>query len=697
MANQDAFFENRPLKMSGSYKDKNLRLKSAIIEEAFNTLTRARIEFVSRDRGLNLRDVVGFTMNLEIDLKGGGTRKFLGTCVSVEYLGLYKGNGHFLAEVRPWLWFLTRKQDCRIFQDVTVPEIIQELISEHGFSAHLEKKLTESYEKREFCVQYRETDFDFISRLMEEEGIYFFFANDEATEKLVLADSVSAHKRTPGKDPIEFMFRSDDAARIEERIFEFSAGERVTTGKVTLSDYNFESPKADMRVSSSIPKGAHSHSDKEFYDSPGDYAETEEGDRYARIRMEAEAVRHQVWQGASNVRTMGVGQTFKIKDQTRSRDESEFLTTGATHYLQVEPEQDKSEGSASVLALGLDFGPDNRDEYRCVFRAVPKSVPYRAPHVTPSPEIPGIQTAVVTGPSGEEIHTDKYGRVRVQFHWDRLGKKDENSSIWVRTMMPWTGKNWGMIAIPRIGQEVVVQFEEGNPDRPVVIGMLYNFDTMPPYELPENKTQSGVMTNSTKGGGGYNELRFEDKKDDEHVRFQAERDYEQIVKNDAKITVGVEKKDKGDMSLTVHRHLSETVRTGDHTFRVASGNQKVEIKKDKTEKIEGNSELTVTGDVTETVEQGSVTRTVSMGDESTTVSMGGYSVETSIGSINMKAMQEIKLEVGANSIVIDQMGVTIKGIMVKVDGSAMVNVKAPMTDVKGDGMLILKGGVTMIN
>jgi type VI secretion system secreted protein VgrG len=313
---------------------------------------------------------------------------------------------------------------------------------------------------------------------------------------------------------------------------------------------------------------------------------------------------------------------------------------------------------------------------------------------------------VVVGPAGEEIHTDKYGRVRVQFHWDREGKKDDKSSVWVRTMMPWTGKNWGMIAIPRIGQEVVVQFEEGNPDRPMVVGMLYNADTMPPYALPDNMTQSGIKTNSTKGGGGFNELMMEDKKGSELVRFQAEKDYTQIVKNNARITVGVEKKDAGNMDLTVHANLTETVKTGHHSFTVASGQQTIKIKKDKTETIEGGSTLTVTddvkstvkmGNVSETVEMGNVTQDIKMGNQTTTVDLGNVKVDVKLGKIEMEAMQSIKLTVGGNSVEITQAGVTVKGIMVKIEATAMLEAKAPMTQIKGDALLTLKGGITLIN
>jgi len=347
-----------------------------------------------------------------------------------------------------------------------------------------------------------------------------------------------------------------------------------------------------------------------------------------------------------------------------------------------------------------------KENYGMEFEVIPKDVQYRAPKVTPWPEIVGIQTAVVTGPSGDEIYTDEYGRVKIQFHWDRLGKKDDKSSCFVRTMMPWTGKNWGMIAIPRIGQEVVVQFEEGNPDRPLVIGMLYNADTMPPYALPANATQSGVKTNSSKGGSGFNELMFEDKKNSELVRFQAETNYQQIVKNNAEITIGSAKKDDGDMTLTVHNDLTETVTDGNHKFTVEKGKQDIAIKEDKTEKIEGKSTLTVTkdmitnveqGNVKETIKMGNVTRTLNMGNETNTLKVGNLKTETKVGKITLKALQGIDLLCGASKIKMTPASIKIESVMVQVDAKAMVQIKGALGQVQSQGPLIIKGLPTMIN
>ncbi len=664
--------------MSGSYDAKDLLLKRAVVKEAMSTLTETTIEFTSKNKAVKLEDLVGKTMTVHVKTAKDNERKFIGTCVSAEYMGISDGYSHFVAEVRPWPWFLTRTQDCRIFQDMDAVEIIKKIFADLGFSDFTDK-LTETREKRVYCVQYRETDFDFISRLMEEEGIYYFFDHEGSTEKMVLSDGISAHKPVPEESALLFMYRDTTDRRRLDHVAEWSGQENVTRGKVTLNDFDFLSPSADLKVSNAIKKGKHSHGTYEIYDYPGHYRKlTSLGTTLARIRMEAEAIQHRMWRGAGSVRTLATGYTFTLKEHPSTSSSEEFLVTDATHYIQLEGDYDKMEQRQDIHHQGLPF-PDNDDMYSCVFGACPKKEQFRAPLITPWPEIAGLHTATVVGKSGEEIWTDEHGRIKVQFHWDREGKDDENSSCWVRVVTPWSGKNWGMIAIPRMGQEVVIQFEEGDPDRPICTGMLYNKETMPPYALPENQTQSGVKTNSSKGGGGFNELMFEDKKDKELVRFQAEKDYQQIVKNNADITIGVEKNDKGDLTQTVKNNVTETINDGDHTFTIETGSQVIAIKTDKTQTIEGKHTKTITG------------------NDATTVKTGNMTVDVSSGKITMTAAIEIKLVVGGSSIKIDNSGVTIKGPMINITGDAMAEMKSPLTTVKADGILTLKGGLTLIN
>ncbi len=296
----------------------------------------------------------------------------------------------------------------------------------------------------------------------------------------------------------------------------------------------------------------------------------------------------------------------------------------------------------------------------------------------------GTQTAVVVGPSGEEIFTDKYGRVKVQFFWDRQGKKNADSSCWIRVGTLWAGKQWGAIHIPRIGQEVIVAFEEGDPDQPIIVGSVYNADQMPPYNLPDNKTQSGLKSRSSLKGGtdDFNQLRLEDKKGSEEIYFHAQKDFNRVVENNDTLKVGSSKADDGSQTVEVWKDRTETVKTGNEKITIEKGNRTVTLN---------------TGNDLHQMKQGNRDVKIDMGNDSLKISMGNHTTKLDLGKSETEAMQSIELKVGGNSIKIDQTGVTIKGIMVSIEGQAMLDAKAPMTTVKGDGMLTLKGGITMIN
>lgn len=699
--------------LMGQKNPKDVTLLATAIEGGISTIPVAYVEFMSRDKALDLGNLVGTEAGFSYSGENGTTQRFWGTCISAEAKGIDDGFGRYVAELRPWLWFLTRSRNNRIFQQKKVTEIIQSILKDYGFSSHLVIKHSKSDATREYCTQYRETDYDFIVRLMEDEGFYYYFDHQDGAVKLVIADQVSTHEAVGRDDKVRY--RDAKGAGRVEHISAWETVERVVTGIVTLRDYDFTKPSADLTASSSVASGKHQHKTYETYQYPGGFSEVEKGERKAAALIGADATGHKTWRAQGNVLHLWPGKLFELAEHPRhtTTDTATFLVTKINQFFRSDIAKDKFGGSVlqSLYAAGIDIA----ENVQVTFEAVLKATPFRMPSATPRPEISGVQTAKVTCASGDEITVDKYGRIRVQFHWDRSGKTDDKSSCWVRTMMPWTGKNWGMASWPRVGQEVVIQFEEGDPDRPLCVGMLYNADTMPPYELPGHATRSGIKTNSSKGGGGYNELMFEDKKGDELVRFEAEKDYVQTVQNAAHVRVGyvhekdatkAKAKDKRSMKLEVENHLDEIVEKGDHSFEVKTGSQDIKIKKNKTEEIEGKSTLNVTGDVTEviktgnlkhTVESGNVTREVSMGNETATVKMGNYALDTMMGKIDLTAMQSITLKVGVNSIKIDQTGVTIKGLMVKVEGTAMFEAKAPVAEVNGAAALILKGGVTLIN
>lgn len=686
-----AILENRKLRMKGPLPETQMFIKAARVCEGMSKLTETTVDFMSPDKKLDLGKVVGKPITVKMmtgDDDSDTWREFVGTCIEAQYIGLHEGYGYYSLEVRPWLWFLTRNRNNRIFQDLNAIDIIKKIFGDHGFS-DFTVQVNRTPDARIYTVQYNESDYDFICRLMEEEGVYFFSTVKNSVDHLMIVDDIGAHSPVKDAASIKFFLREAEYRRNEDHVFEWRGAEAVTSGKVTLNDWNFEKPKADLKTAKAMPKGNHGHKSYELYRYPGHYRETALGDIYARIEMEANAAEFQTRHGVGNVRTLATGATFKLTDHFRDGENQDYLILSGIHLMQIEPDaEDESQEiqDNDKVPHTIKFEKENHDAYRCTFSALPKNTPFRAKRKMPWPRIPGILIAKVTGPSGEEIYTDKYGRIKVQFPWDRDGKNDENTTCWVRVTTPWSGKNWGMVHIPRIGQEVVIQFEDGDPDRPICTGMLYNADTMPPYGLPDNMTQSGIKTNSSKGGGGFNELMMEDKKDEELVRLQSEKDYVEIIKNNATITIGMEKKDPGDLTQTIYANKTETIKTGDMTFTVEKGNEIRHVETDQTqtiggnqtEQVTGNVEVSVTGDQTHDT-KGKFTETVT-----------GAFKSTVTGSITIESMQKIELKVGGNSITIDQAGITIKGIMIETNASGMATHKT-------GGVMTIQGSLVNIN
>ena len=670
-------------------------VKSARIDEGLSRLTEIVVEFACDDVQLELDKLIGRQAALGAMLPDGVSRRdYCGICVEARLVGfddVFEAPGHFEVTLRPWLWFLTRRRNSRIFQEMTTDDIIRRIFDDAGYSAQNYRiALKQEYDVRDYCVQYLETDYDFVCRLMEEVGIYFFFEHGEGRETLVLADDISAHSKVPGGEIIPYRQSGGQDLLSEDHVFEWGQSRRAIMDGVTYSDYDFIVPTKKMsteaKADGSLGRIRHGY---------GRYPPVSENDEFSRVRDEffaqvslaSDETESERWRGACNVRRLAAGHMFKLEKNALHDADRDYLVINATHYLRndlprlpIEPmmratftgpphpglrnTQDKIEATG--------WYAEDSDLYSSVIEASPHDVPFRAPQSTPRPSIPGIQTAVVVGPSGERIHTDRHGRVRVRFHWDPMTKgetaarrKDE-LTCWTRVMQPWTGQGWGTVAIPRVGQEVVVQFENGDPDRPVVTGMMYNGDNMPPYGLPDNKTMSGTKTQTVGGGSdSFSEFVIEDKKGEEYVRLQSERDYTEIIKNNAVITIGMEHKDPGDLTQTVQNHKSVTIEKGN---------------------------------LTETVKSGDRILTVDKGDLTETVKVGNYSHKTSAGKITVEAAQSIELKVAGSSIKIDPSGVTIKGPMVKIDASGMAEMKSGgMTSVKGGAIVMVKGPITMIN
>ncbi len=574
-------------------------------------------------------ELLGRRVTLRLDLEEEGARYFNGHVFRV---GEEEPEGRFwpyTLTVRPWLWFLTRTTDCRIFQHKTVPEIVQAIFREHGFT-DFEDKLSGNYPRLEYCVQYRETDFNFIQRLLEQEGIYYYFRHEKERHVLVLADAPEAHEEIPGKIGYHL---AGGAAVEEPHIMSFRTEKVVRPGRVILNDFDFEKPNAKLEAQSA-DKRPHERSDFEVYDYPGEYTEVDQGERYARVRIEELQARYEEARGGSDVRLFSAGRLFQLAcrdPEMAARLDGKYLLVEVHHTFSTGGYFSDEPGGAS---------------YHNSFTAIPARVPFRPERRTPKPVIQGPQTAIVVGPKGEEIHTDEYGRVKVQFHWDRYGKRDENSSCWVRVAQVWAGKNWGGIHIPRIDQEVIVEFLEGDPDRPIITGRVYNAEQMPPYELPAHKTRSGIKSRSSKDGSpkNFNEIRFEDKKGREEICIHAERNLRITVENDEIRRVG------GDRTTTIEKN---------DTLQIKQGKRETTLNR---------------GDDILTLDQGSRATTLSMGSDTLKVNMGDITHEASVGTYTIKAMNveingitSIKLVCGASTIEMNPAMVTIKAPLVKIN------------------------------
>lgn len=562
--------------------------------EALSQVSTFEFEWLSEKIDIDLDKILGKRVSLRMALPDQRKRFFTGYVTRLSHVGTRGRYQAYQATVRPWLWFLSRTADCRIFQGKSVPDIIKAVFADHAALSEMRNALKGSYQPWEYCVQYRESDLDFVCRLMEQEGIYFYFEHAENKNVLVLADSYSAHAVSPGYEQLDFV---DSKRAMQDElgiINEWSYARQVQPGKTTLADFDFIKPSVKLESSAAAAR-EHAEGKHEVYDYPGEFSEKPDGGRYAQVRIDELQAQFELASAHTNARGIMVGHLFKLQSHLRKDQNREYLVTAAT---------------TSVQTAGFESGVSQDSSFECDFTALNSQQDYRPPRVTPKPVVGGPQTAIVVGPSGDEIYTDQYGRVKVQFHWDRYGKKDENSSCWVRVSHPWAGKNWGFVAVPRIGQEVVIDFLEGDPDRPLITGRVYNAEQMPPYALPANKTQTGVLTRSSSGGSGAtaNELRFEDKKGSEQVYLHAEKNQDISVENDETHSVGHDRTKTIDHDETTHVKHDRT--------ETVDNNETITIGVDRSEKV-GSNETIVIG----------VNRTESVGANET-ISIGANRDET---------------------------------------------------------------------
>jgi type VI secretion system secreted protein VgrG len=680
--------------------------------EALSQPFAYELQMLSDNRSLKPKDLLGKTVQIRMQLPGQNSFRFFHGYVTRFNWVRWEGEfSVYQATVHPWLWFLTRASDCRIFQQKSVPDIIKQVFGDLGFSAYVKDSLSGTYATVDYCVQYRESTFNFVSRLMEREGIYYYFTHEDGKHTLVLADAQSSHQTVTGYETVPYFPPDEHRRRSRDHFHEWSFGEHVDTGKVSLNDFNFENPNGSL-LSSGVMDRKHPLSTFEMYDYPGGYLITDSGNTYATVRVTERQARYDLVRGAGDVLGAACGALFTLSQAPVDSQNRQYLTLSVSFQM----------GVAGYSSSGLG----QETSYACQVEAIPSSQQFRPARVTPPALVCGVQTAKVVGPSGEEIYTDKYGRIKVQFHWDRLGQSDENSSCWIRVSQTWAGKNWGAIHIPRIGQEVIVDFLEGDPDRPIVTGCVYNADQMPPYTLPDNMTQSGLKSRSTKQGSAdnFNELRFEDKKDSEEVYFHAEKDFNRVVENNDTEKIGYGKKDKGDQTIEVFNNQklvvggggndaddgsqtievlnnrTTTIKQGNETLEVQKGHRAVTVKKGDESLVvsEGNRTVTVSkGNDSHTISQGNRDVKIDAGNDTLTITQGNQSIKITAGSCKIEAGQSIELVVGSSSIKIEPAKITLKSAEIAVQADMKVGAKGAMIEINASGALTLKGGITKIN
>jgi len=591
--------------------------------EQLSSLFEYELELLSEDINIKHEDLLGQPVTAKLRLLDGGERYFNGIVNRFTQIGFDGAFAIYQATLVPWTWFLTRTADCRIFQEKTVPDIIKEIFREHGHT-DFEESLTGSYRQWVYCVQYRETDFNFVSRLMEQEGIYYYFKHQDGKHTLVLADGYIAHSTIPGFEEVPYFPPDESSFRERDHIDDWLIVREVQPGAFAHTDFDFTAPRKNLLAKSSSPK-RHDLADHEVYDYPGEYLERGDGETYARVRLEEMHAAYETARAEGNARGLAAGALFSLTNYPRDDQNREYLIVSAGYRLQSD-----LFASAAETAQGPVFA--------CSLTAKDAKEPFRPPRTTHKPVVQGPQTAIVVGKAGEEIWTDKYGRVKVQFHWDRYGKSDEYSSCWVRVSHPWAGKNWGAIAIPRIGQEVIVEFLEGDPDRPIITGRVYNGDQMPPWDLPANMTQSGVLSRSSKGGSAANAnaIRMEDKKGAEQLWIHAEKDQDIEVENDETHWVGHDRTKTIDHDETSHIKHDRT-ETVDHDEKITVGN-------DRTESVGKNETISIGVNRTESVGK---EETISIGDNRT--ESVGKNETISIGANRTESVgKDETISIGAN-------------------------------------------------
>ncbi|OAM90610.1 type VI secretion system tip protein VgrG [Termitidicoccus mucosus] len=728
--------DNRAARITTPLGKDKLLLRSVRGVERLGGLFEYEARLLSTDVDIDYKQILGkeITITIESPMKDGGTRHINGIVRSFGQTGSAATLAKYTAIIVPKLWLTTRTVDCRIFQKKTAKDILSEIIkNDAGITDYKDSASSSGSAERAYCVQYRESDFAFASRLMEEEGIYYYFEHADGSHTMVLCDAPASHSAAPDAASIPFHGRT--GANDEQAFHSWGMRHDVNTGAYVLADYNYTTPGTVLR-SNAVESRGHPEDAHEVFDYPGMFAVADDGERLAKIRLGSLQARHTTYSGLTTALTLATGTKFTLIDHPNSAYNAE--------YLVIENELAVENPPYSEDETGRDFAFKSR------VTAIPASQQYRPPQATPVPDLRGPHSAVVTGAEDDEIHTDKYGCVKVRFHWDRDDeKKGEDSTVYLRAAQMWTGKNWGTLFIPRVGQEVIVEFLDGHPDRPVITGCLYNEENLPPYALPDHKTRSTIKTQTTPEGGKYNEIRFEDKKDEEQLLIHAAKDHEIIIANDRveqvgneshlavqgdtlelynkdhhltvagnqHITIGVGAQDQeGDANIGDGSGEGEKAQEGGGQFVTIKGPSVVEItgkssrtvKDDAGEKFEKNYATSVTEQryvkAKEIILEGTENITLKVGGTSIAINADGVKIKTG-GEIFLDAGKDITVKSGANIAQTATQNITaeatssleMKGTAgVKIESSANLDAKAGANlALEGTAQAIMKGNAKL--
>lgn len=616
--------------------------------------------------------ILGKPVCVTLQTSGEQERYFHGVVTEFAHTG-YDGDRHeYRAIVRPAFWLLTRRVDCRVLQNKSTPDIFAEVCRQAGFNDH-KLALSARYEPWEYRVQYRESDFDFLSRLLEHEGIYYYFEHFSDRHVLVLTDDVGKLETVSGYEKVPYYPPGGpDVLRKRDHLSSWHVTKSFQPAAFAAREYNFETPAA---LAGGVSPVAHRNDASRFevfeYPAGANKLTAAGVERVAKVRAEQMQSSQSVIRSSGDAVGLSAGRLFTLDGYPLDDMNKQYLITATSCELAMD-----------IAGTGAVADSDS-PQFAISIEAIDAREPFRPARVTPKPLIQGTQTARVVGSSGEEISTDKYGRVKVQFHWDRAGQSNQDSSCWVRVAQSWAGKNWGAQYVPRVGQEVVVSFLDGDPDHPLIIGSVYNADQMPPYELPTNPTQSGVKSRSSKQGTAenFNEIRFEDKKDSEEIYIHAEKNMQIVVENNQTITVGADKKDPGDRTTTIKN--DDKLSVGNDLATTITGKETRTVDKDRVTTLKANDQTDVTSKYT-----------LKAGDQITLEVGQAKIVMKSDGTIEMTGMQ-IKIK-GNSKVEIDGTQTAITGQQLDVKGTKTAVEGSGMLDLASSGIASLKGSLTKI-